>query len=215
VEPEQVDALDSSGAAHEATPSPPPSVHLASPPSKEPDLDHDHDDALLQFCRVDNILGPVAVLGLAQRALQHVLHAVSNEESSLFAEAINSPSWRAAMVEELKSIEDNETKDVIDLPHGHRAIGLKWVFKAKKDEQGRVFKHKAWLVAKGYVQKLGINYKEAFAPIARMEFIRLILAVAAHEGWCVHHMDVKSTFLNGELEEVVYVHQPPGFSVGE
>jgi hypothetical protein len=79
------------------------------------------------------------------------------------------------------------------------------LYKAKKDEQGRIVKHKARLVAKGYVQNQGIDYEEVFAPVARIESIRLILAVAAHEGWRVHHMDVKSAFLNGDLAEVVYV----------
>jgi hypothetical protein len=203
-----VGALDSPGAMQEATPSPPPtppSMHLASPPSRESDLDHDHDDASLRFRGVDNILGPVGVSSLAQRALQQELHAVNTEDPNSFVEAVNSLSWRAAMVEELKSIKDNKTWDVIDLPHGHRAIGLKWVFKAKKDEQGRVVKHKARLVAKGFVQKPAIDYEEAFAPVARTESVRLILAVAMHEGWHVHHMDVKSAFLNDKLDEVVYV----------
>jgi hypothetical protein len=207
-EPEWVGALDSPGATQEATPSPPPtppSMHLASPPSRESDLDHDHDDASLRFRGVDNILGPVGVSSLAQRALQQELHAVNTEDPNSFVEAVNSLSWRAAMVEELKSIKDNKTWDVIDLPHGHRAIGLKWVFKAKKDEQGRVVKHKARLVAKGFVQKPAFDYEEAFAPVARMESVRLILAVAMHEGWHVHHMDVKSAFLNDKLDEVVYV----------
>jgi hypothetical protein len=70
-------------------------------------------------------------------------------------------------------------------------------------------------VANGYVQKQGIDFEEVFAMVARMELVRLVLAVAAHEGWRVHHMDVKSTFLNGELEEDVYIRQPPGFVAGE
>jgi hypothetical protein len=79
------------------------------------------------------------------------------------------------------------------------------LYKAKKDEQGRIVKHKARLIAKGYVQNQGIDYEEVFAPVARIESIRLILAVTEHEGWRVHHMDVKSAFLNGDLAEVVYV----------
>jgi hypothetical protein len=112
-------------------------------------------------------------------------------------------------------IEDNKTCDVIDLLHGHRAIGLKWIFKAKKDEHGCLVKYKACLITKGYVQKPGIDYEEAFALVARMESVKLILAMTVHEGWRIHHMDVKLAFLNGSLEEVVYVQQSPGFSVGE
>jgi hypothetical protein len=83
----------------------------------------------------------------------------------------------------------------------------------KKNEAGKVIKHKARLVARGFVQQVGIDFDEVFAPVARMESIRLLLALAAHEGWPVHHMDVKSAFLNGKLKEEVYVKQPPGFVV--
>ncbi|KAF0912717.1 hypothetical protein E2562_018965 [Oryza meyeriana var. granulata] len=106
---------------------------------------------------------------------------------------------------------ENKTWVLVDLPPGHRPIGLKWVFKLKRDEQGAVVKHKARIVAKGYIQQQGIDYDEVFAPVARMESVRMLLAVAAQRGWLVHHMDVKSAFLNGELKEEVYVRQPPGF----
>ena len=72
-------------------------------------------------------------------------------------------------------------------------------------------KHKARLVAKGYVQKQGVDFEKVFAPVARLESVRLLLAIAAHYSWEVHHMDVKSAFLNGELKETVYVRQPPDF----
>jgi hypothetical protein len=85
------------------------------------------------------------------------------------------------------------------------------VFKQKKDESGAVIKNKARLVAKGYVQQAGVDFDEVFAPVARMESVRLVLVLAADEGWEVHHMDVKTTFLNGELAKEVYVQQPEGF----
>ncbi|KAF0888781.1 hypothetical protein E2562_017781 [Oryza meyeriana var. granulata] len=88
-----------------------------------------------------------------------------------------------------------------------------WVYKVKKNAAGEVIKHKARLVAKGYVQQPGVDFDEVFAPVARIESVRLLLALAAQEGWPVHHMDVKSAFLNGELIEEVYVRQPPGFTV--
>jgi hypothetical protein len=91
------------------------------------------------------------------------------------------------------------------LPAGHRAIGLKWVFKVKKDPEGNIVKHKARLVAKGYAQREGVDFEEVFAPVARIETVRLIIALAAKSGWKVHHMDVKSAFLNGDLIEEVYV----------
>ena len=99
------------------------------------------------------------------------------------------------------------------LPDGHRPITLKWVFKLKKDELGAVIKHKARLVARGFVQQEGIDYDDAFAPLARMESVCVLLALAAQEGWQVHHMDVKSAFLNGNLKEEVYVHHTLGYAV--
>jgi hypothetical protein len=116
------------------------------------------------------------------------------------------------MEEELQAIEDNGTWTLTDLPQGRRAIGLKWVFKVKKDEHGAVVRYKARLVVKGYAQQQGVDYDEVFAPVARMEAVRLLLALAAQNGWEVHHMDVKTTFLNGELQEEVFVEQPPGFA---
>ena len=79
------------------------------------------------------------------------------------------------------------------------------MFKLKKDELGTVIKHKAWLVARGFVQQEGIDYDDAFTPVARMESVCVLLTLAAQEGWQVHHMDMKSAFLNGDLKEEVYV----------
>jgi hypothetical protein len=114
------------------------------------------------------------------------------------------------MDEELGSIRDNNTWKLVDLPNNHKAIGLKWVYKINKDAKEKLVKHKARLVAKGYVQEQGVDFEEVFAPVARMKSVRLLMALAAQESWKLHHMDVKSTFLNGELEEEVYVKQPPG-----
>jgi hypothetical protein len=87
------------------------------------------------------------------------------------------------------------------------------VFKLKKNADGEVVKHKARLVAKGYVQKQGVDYEEVFAPVARIDTVKFILALAANRGWQVHHLDVKSAFLYGVLEEEVYVQQPDGYEV--
>jgi hypothetical protein len=135
------------------------------------------------------------------------------EEPGSVEEARKEEAWREAMHSELGSIESNGTWELIDLPKGHKAIGLKWVFKLKKDPCGKVLKHKARLVAKGYVQRQGVDFEEVFAPVARLDSIRLLIALAAHESWEIHHMDVKTAFLNGDLKEEVYVAQPPGFHI--
>jgi hypothetical protein len=86
--------------------------------------------------------------------------------------------WRKAMLEELSSIKQNDTWTLVDLPRGHHAIRLKWVFKIKRDKLGAIIKHKARLVAKGYVQQAGVDFDEVLAPVARMESVRMLLAVA-------------------------------------
>ncbi|GKE31233.1 putative ribonuclease H-like domain-containing protein [Tanacetum coccineum] len=100
---------------------------------------------------------------------------------------------------------------MVDLLNGKRAIGTKWVYRNKKDERGIVIMNKARLVAQGYTQEEGINYEEVFAPVARIEAIRLFLAYALFKDFVVYQMDVKSAFLYDNIKEEVYVCQPPGF----
>ena len=122
------------------------------------------------------------------------LHAVSVEEPMTLKEADGDPNWVVVMEEELASIRDNKTWSLVELPRGHRAIGLKWVYKVKRDENDNIVKSKARLVAKVYVQQPSVDFDEVFVSVARQESVRLLLAIAAHYGWGVHHMDVKSAF---------------------
>jgi hypothetical protein len=139
------------------------------------------------------------------------LFLANDEEPVTFRNTEQFESWREAMTEEINSIVENNTWKLVDLPPGHQPIGLKWVYKLKKDASGQIVKHKDRLVAKGYVQREGIDFDEVFAPVARLDSVRLLLALATHEGWLVYHLDVKSAFLNGDLIEEVYVVQSPGF----
>ena len=138
---------------------------------------------------------------------------VINEEPWDFDEARKMKVWIEACKDEIFSIEKNKTWVLTDLPAGMKPIGLKWVFKVKRNADGSINKFKARLVAKGYVQRHGVDYDEVFAPVARIETIRLIVALAASRGWDVHHLDVKTAFLHGDLKEEVYVSQPEGFVV--
>jgi Reverse transcriptase (RNA-dependent DNA polymerase) len=115
------------------------------------------------------------------------------------------------MQEEMKAIEKNDTWELAMLPKGHKPIGVKWVYKKKMNVQGEVERYKARLVAKGYKQKAGIDYEEVFAPVARIETIRLLISLAAQNKWSILQMDVKSAFLNGVLEGEVYIEQPSGY----
>ncbi|KAI3523596.1 hypothetical protein L1887_01838 [Cichorium endivia] len=135
----------------------------------------------------------------------------NDDEPGSYTEASKEKVWIDAMNSELASIEKNKTWRLVELPKNRKAIGLKWVFKVKRDPNGEIVKHKARIVAKGYVQKQGVDYDEVFAPVARIETVRTILALAGSNGWRVHHLDVKSAFLNGTLEEEVYVSQPDGY----
>lgn len=118
-----------------------------------------------------------------------------------------------ACKDEILSITKLECWTLVDLPHGVKPIGLKWIFKLKRNSDGSINKYKARLVAKGYVQQYGVDYVEVFAPVARIETIRLLISLAASHGWEIHHLDVKTAFLHGDLKEIVYVTQPEGFEI--
>lgn len=117
------------------------------------------------------------------------------------------------MKEELMMIKKNETWKLVKRPTNRKVIGVKWLFRTKLNPDGSINKHKARLVVKGYAQIFGVDFSDTFAPVARLDTIRLLLAIPAHKGWKVYQLDVKSAFLNGILEEEIYVAQPEGFSM--
>ncbi|GJZ16567.1 putative ribonuclease H-like domain-containing protein [Tanacetum coccineum] len=136
---------------------------------------------------------------------------LSQEEPKKVSQALADESWVEAMQEELLQFKLQDVWVLCDLPDGKRVIGTKWVFRNKRDERGTIIKNKARLVAQGYRQEEGVDYDEVFAPVARIEAIRLFLAFASFMGFTVYQMDVKSAFLYGNITEEVYVKQPPGF----
>ena len=114
------------------------------------------------------------------------------------------------MQEELNNFERNQVWTLVERPKTN-VIGTKWVFRKKQDENGGVTRNKARLVAQGFTQVEGLGFQETFAPVARLEAIRMLLAFAAHHNFKLYQMDVKSAFLNGPIQELVYVEQPLGF----
>ena len=116
------------------------------------------------------------------------------------------------MKEELYALHKTGTLDLVDLPSGKSTIGCKWVYKIKTRSDGTVDSYKARLVARGFNQEYGIDYEETFAPVARLSYVRTLIAVSAARKWPLFHMDVKKAFLNGELSEEVYMKLPPGYS---
>jgi len=115
------------------------------------------------------------------------------------------------MDSKINSIEKNQTWTLTDLPASCKKIGVKWLYKTKLNELGEVDKYKARLVAKGYSQQYGVDYTEVFAPVARMDTVRMIVALAAQRNWTIYQLDVKSAFLHGKLSEDVFVEQPKGY----
>ncbi|KAL0284949.1 UNVERIFIED_CONTAM: Retrovirus-related Pol polyprotein from transposon TNT 1-94 [Sesamum angustifolium] len=139
--------------------------------------------------------------------------SVDIDEPATYEEAVTSPNaneWITAMKEEMSSMAKNNVWELVDLPTGRKTIGNKWVLKVKRKANGSIDKFKARLVAKGYTQKEGIDYEETFSPVVRFASVRLILAIVAHLDLELFQMDVKTTFLNGELDEEIYMDQPEG-----
>ena len=137
-------------------------------------------------------------------------------EPQTYKEAITSPealSWKEAINSEVESILQNHTWELVDIPPGSKPIGCKWIFKRKLKADGSVDKYKVRLVAKGYTQKEGIDYFDTYSPVSRITSIRTLIAIASLNNMEIHQMDVKTAFLNGELDEEIYMEQPEGFVV--
>ncbi|KAD7117956.1 hypothetical protein E3N88_05224 [Mikania micrantha] len=122
------------------------------------------------------------------------------------------PQWKEAIKNEIDSILQNHTWELVDLPPGCKPLGYRWIFKRKMKADGFIDKYKARLVIKGFRQKEGLDYFDTYSPVTRITSIRLVLAIAALRNLEVHQMDVKTAFLNGDLEEEIYMEQPEGFS---
>ncbi|GKC10083.1 retrovirus-related pol polyprotein from transposon TNT 1-94 [Tanacetum coccineum] len=136
---------------------------------------------------------------------------MSSIEPKNIKEAIKDESWTMAMQEELNQFVTNEVWSLVPPPENQTVIGTKWVFKNKLDENGVVSRNKVRLVAQGYNQQEGMDFDETYAPVARLESIRILLAYACANDFKLFQMDVKSAFLNDFINEEVYVSQPPGF----
>ncbi|GJU61737.1 putative ribonuclease H-like domain-containing protein [Tanacetum coccineum] len=160
----------------------------------------------------DNVVDENIVYGCANDLNMPNLEEINylNDDEGVGAEA-DMNNLDTFMLDELLQFKLQQVWTLVDLPYGKRAIETKWIYKNKKDERGIVVRNKEMLVAQVYTQKEGIDYDEVFAPVAKIEAIRLFLAYALFKDFVVYQMDVKSAFLYGKIEEEVYVCQPPGF----
>ena len=126
-------------------------------------------------------------------------------------EAFSHLDWRTTFLEDMNALKKNETWELVELPEGKKTLGFKWEFTIKCKVDGSIERYNTHLVAKGFTQMVGLDYHETFAPIAKINSIRVLLSLAVKLNWPLHQLDVKNTFLNEDLEEEVFMDQPPGF----
>ncbi|KAI3678345.1 hypothetical protein L6452_37633 [Arctium lappa] len=221
IQPEYVVPTDAS-APEISTVNPPPTIQTEESDSGFQDDNHDqsvsnplpHEHRWTKEHPLHQVIGylnkPVQT---RSATLNQCIHDsfLSKIEPTRVSEALADSDWVSAMQEELNQFEALKVWRLVPKLEGKSVIGTKWVFKNKKDEDGIVIRNKARLVAKGYRQEEGIDYDETYAPVARIEAIRMLLAYAAHKNFTVYQIDVKTVFLNGILKEEVYVSQPEGF----
>ena len=142
--------------------------------------------------------------------------SINDNDPIFFSQVVScdsSEKWLNAMKEEIDSMEHNGVWDLVELPKGCKRVGCKWVFKTKRDSHGNLERYKARLVAKGFTQNDDIDYKETFSPVSRKDSFKTILTLVARYDLELHQIDVKTIFLNEDLDENVYMDQPTGFSI--
>jgi hypothetical protein len=140
-----------------------------------------------------------------------MVRVVHEVEPICFEQAVGNPKWDNAMDEEMATLDANTTWELLALPKDKKAIRCNWVYKVKHNADGSMSKYRTRLVAKGYAQTYGIDYEETYSPIARMTTVRTIIGMAVIKGWSLHQMDVKNVFLHGDLQEEMYMEQPPSY----
>jgi hypothetical protein len=142
--------------------------------------------------------------------------SIIDDDPKIVREAMNSEDsklWKKAMVEEMDALDKNEAWDIVELPARRKSVGRKWLFKKKFNAQGKVEKYKVRLVAKAYSQVEGIEFGEIFSPVTKLTSIRFLLYIVVAFDLEVEQMDVKTTFLHGDLEEEIYMKQREDFAV--
>jgi Reverse transcriptase (RNA-dependent DNA polymerase)/gag-polypeptide of LTR copia-type/Integrase core domain/GAG-pre-integrase domain len=200
-----------------------PPAQIPSPPSLAP-LDAKAAARMKTLRRQladTNTSGPADVAPSTVLHLAYIVHGQARittnigSDTPTYREATagqHATEWKAATDSELASLVDAGTFTLCALPPGFKAIGGKWVLKIKRGAGGEIIKFKARFVAQGFLQRYGVDYVDTYAPVARIPSIRIIIALTAHHDWELHQMDVKSAYLNGDLEEEIYMHQPEGYA---
>ncbi|KAK5795313.1 hypothetical protein PVK06_036574 [Gossypium arboreum] len=136
---------------------------------------------------------------------------LTDQEPTSIVEAFQSPAWTAAAHTEYTALLANHTWDLMPLPVGRKTVGCKWIFKIKRNTDGSVARYKGRLVVKGYLQEAGVDFWDTFSPVVKPTTVHVVPALAVSMGWSLCQVDINNAFLNGDLQEEIYMVQPPGF----
>ncbi|GKC74659.1 putative ribonuclease H-like domain-containing protein, partial [Tanacetum coccineum] len=178
---------------------------------------YDDEGAVADFTNLESTVNVSHIPTSRIHSIHPITQIIGDPKSAVqtrskkISKALEDESWVDAMQEELLQFKIQNVWILVDLPYGKKAVGTKWVYRNKQDERGVVVRNNARLVAQGHKQEEGIDYDKVFAPVAKIESIRIFLAFASYMGFIVYQMDVKSAFLYGTIDEEVYVSQPLGF----
>uniref|UniRef100_A0A803PM20 Reverse transcriptase Ty1/copia-type domain-containing protein n=1 Tax=Cannabis sativa TaxID=3483 RepID=A0A803PM20_CANSA len=166
-------------------------------------------------CSTDHSLSDIVDYSRLSPKFRAIVLAISSHfEPKFFHQAKGIPVWDNAMDKKIAALESNGTWNIVSLPASAHAIGCKWVYKIKYNADGSVERFKARLLAKGFSQQEGVDYNETFSLVTKLVSVKLILALAAIQGWFLHQLDVNNVFLHGYLHEEVFMTIPPGSSAG-
>ncbi len=171
----------------------------------------DNNNGIRRSTRVKYPIQRLTYDGFLVHHYAYMVRVIHEVEPTCFEQAVGNPKWDNAMDEETATLDANVTWELVALPKDKKAIGCKWVYNVKHNVDESVNRYKARLVAKGYAQTYGIDYEETYSPVAKMTTIRVIIAMATTKGWSLHQMDVKNALFHGNLQEEVYMEQPPSY----
>jgi len=184
-----------------------PGAQMAKKVLKTPD----NNSGIRRSTRVKYPIQIFTYDGFVVHHYAYMVRVIQEVEPTYFEQAVGNPKWDNAMDEEMAALDANATWELVVLPEDKKAIGCKWVYKIKHNANGSMSRYKTRLVTKGYAQTYGIDYEETYSPVAKMTIIRAIIAMVVAKGWSLHQMDVNNVFLRGNLQEEVYMEQPPSY----
>ncbi len=171
----------------------------------------DNNNGIQRSTRVKYLVQKFTYDGFVAHHYAYMVRVIEEVEPTCFEQAVGNPKWDNAMDEEMATLDANATWELVVLPKDKKAIGCKQVYKVKHNADGSMSRYKARLVAKGYAQTYGIDYEKTYSLVAKMTIVRAIITMVTAKGWSLHQMDVKNVFLHGDLQEEVYMEQPPGY----